>query len=179
MKGRENTHGQKEHLSFGKCTIIFFNSAEKFEYSPEFESVIIDTGNETRKPQIQIVTTGTNNLIKTYQGCSTKHQYTDDMGLQWTYQVARFKFVNTVKIGNPVYIGGTEALSLEGENIVVNEKGSFEVDINSSTSLQSASFVGGFVPKIGYSGMYDIPVLNARFWSHCKREFPSKKLFST
>ena len=64
-------HGQKEHLSFGKCTIIFFNSAEKFVYSPEFESVIIDTGNETRKPQIQIVTTGTNNLIKTYQGCST------------------------------------------------------------------------------------------------------------
>ncbi|XP_073235134.1 uncharacterized protein [Porites lutea] len=127
------------------------NATEKFEYSPECESVIIDTGNETRKPQIQIVTTGTNNLIKTYQGCSTKHQYTDDMGLQWTYQVARFRFVNTVKIGNPVYIGGAKALSLEGENIVVDEKGSFEVDINSSTSFQSASFVGGFVPKIGYS----------------------------
>ena len=93
--------------------------------------------------------------------------------------MARFKFVNTVKIGNPVYIRGAEALSLEGENIVVDEKGSFEVDINSSTSFQSASFVGGFVPKIGHSGMYNILVLNARFWFHCRRQSPSKKLFST
>ena len=91
--------------------------------------------------------------VKTYQGCSTTHQFHFN-GTDWIYQVARFKFDNTIDIRSPVRLRGTNALSLEGKNIVMDKDGSLEVETNSIPSLfQDARFVGGFVPMAGSSGL--------------------------
>jgi len=91
--------------------------------------------------------------VKTYQGCSTTHQFHFN-GSDWIYQVARFKFDNTIDIRSRVRLRGTNALSLTGEKIVMDIDGSLEVKTNSIPSpFQDARFVGGFVPMAGSSGL--------------------------
>jgi len=125
-----------------------------FSYNPGWDYLTIDTGNKTRTPFIRVTGSDYQEVVKSYVGCSIEREFIHN-GSCWKYQVARFKFDSNIDIRSHIRIIGANALSLVGENISIETSGKLQIESSAMRPpYGEASFVGGFVAKIGGNGQY-------------------------